>query len=84
MQESEDHSMMHECQFDMCSYMEAQCEEIRKHKWIESEKARRDLSLEAERDWIRMHAANFRKWVIENRLFLRSSNHVSVNNNNQQ
>lgn len=75
--------MTHESPLDMVSYMEAQCEEIRKHKWIESEKACRDLSQEAEKDWVSMHAANFRNWVTENRLFLKSPNNESVNHNHQ-
>ena len=37
-------------------------EEILKHKWIESEKARRDLGAEAALDWIRKYAAQWRKW----------------------
>lgn len=39
-----------------------QLEEIRKHKWIESEKARRDLGTEAVLDWIKKHAAQWRSW----------------------
>ena len=39
-----------------------QCVEIRRHQWIESEKARRDLGTQAKLDWIRKHAAQWRKW----------------------
>jgi hypothetical protein len=39
-----------------------QLEEIRKHKWIESEKAHRDLGSEAVMDWIKNHAARWRQW----------------------
>ena len=39
-----------------------QREEILRHKWIESEKAQRDLGSEAALDWIRNHAAQWRKW----------------------
>lgn len=39
-----------------------QLEEIRKHKWIESEKAHRDLGSEAVLDWIKNHAARWRAW----------------------
>ena len=37
--------------------------EIKKHRWIESEKAKRDLGKDAELDWIRRFAADFRRWV---------------------
>ena len=37
-------------------------EEILRHKWIESEKAQRDLGAEAVLDWIRRYAAQWRKW----------------------
>ena len=37
-------------------------EEILRHKWIESEKAQRDLGAEAALDWIRKYAAQWRKW----------------------
>jgi hypothetical protein len=39
-----------------------QREEILRHKWIESEKAQRDLGAEAALDWIRRYAAQWRKW----------------------
>lgn len=39
-----------------------QREEILRHKWIESEKAQRDLGAEAVLDWIRRYAAEWRKW----------------------
>jgi hypothetical protein len=38
-----------------------QAREILKHKWIESEKAGRDLGHEAVIDWIRRFAADWRK-----------------------
>lgn len=40
-------------------------EEILRHKWIESEKAQRDLGAEAALDWIRKYAAQWRKWYDE-------------------
>lgn len=46
---------------DMKSFMDSQIDEINKHKWIESEKVKHDLGEEAVRDWIKKHAANFRK-----------------------
>ena len=42
-----------------------QREEILKHKWIESEKAHRDLGSEATLDWIRRYAAQWREWYEE-------------------
>lgn len=44
----------------------AEREEIMKHKWIESEKARRDLGKEATIDWIVRYAAQWRAWYQEN------------------
>ena len=42
-------------------------QEVEIHKWIESEKANRDLGEEAIKDWIIKHAAEFRKkWEEEN------------------
>jgi len=37
-------------------------EEILRHKWIESEKAQRDLGAEAVLDWILRYAAQWRRW----------------------
>jgi hypothetical protein len=38
------------------------------HKWIESERANRDLGEEALRDWIKNHAEEFRKkWEEEHK-----------------
>ncbi|MDX9818875.1 MAG: hypothetical protein RBT16_08180 [Desulfococcus multivorans] len=39
-----------------------QVDEILKHKWIESEKAMRDLGNEAVFDWVRKYAAGFRAY----------------------
>jgi len=39
----------------------AQIEEIMKHKWIESEKAGRDIGKKAVGDWIEKHAAAWRR-----------------------
>lgn len=41
-------------------YMEAQVHEIEIHKWIESEKAGKDLGKSAIESWIRYHAKAFR------------------------
>ena len=48
-------------------YMKAQIKEIEIFKWLESEKANRDLGEEAVKEWIKRYAAEFReKWNKEN------------------
>ena len=42
-------------------YLEKQREEILRHKWIESEKAQRDLGSKAVLDWISNYAAQWRE-----------------------
>jgi len=42
--------------------MELQRAEILRHKWIESEKAERDLGRDAALDWIGKYAAQWREW----------------------
>jgi len=42
--------------------LELQRQEILRHKWIESEKAHRDLGSDAVLDWIHNHAAKWREW----------------------
>jgi len=44
---------------DLKEYLEIQSREIERHKWIESEKAGRDLGVEAVIDWIIRYAAVF-------------------------
>jgi hypothetical protein len=39
-----------------------QAEEIRKHRWIESEKHRCDIGKAAALDWIKHHAEDWRRW----------------------
>lgn len=46
----------------LASYLAKQREEMDRHKWIESEKANRDLGREAVLDWIAKHAAEWRDW----------------------
>lgn len=46
---------------EMKQYMEDQIHEIEIHKWIESEKANRDLGDEAVKDWILKHAKQYRE-----------------------
>jgi hypothetical protein len=48
---------------DFKEYVRLQVHEIEKHKWIESEKARRDLTGIAEFDWISKYAQVFREEV---------------------
>lgn len=42
--------------------MDQQRNEIQKHKWIESERAGRDLGQSAVQDWIVRYAAEWRRW----------------------
>ncbi|MFH1117242.1 MAG: hypothetical protein V1792_25265 [Pseudomonadota bacterium] len=44
---------------DLKEYLEIQTREIERHKWIESEKAGRDLGEDAVIDWIRKYADAF-------------------------
>ena len=46
--------------WDQMRYMADQCEEIQRHKWIESEKAGYDLGSASIMGWIAKHAAGFR------------------------
>ena len=41
-------------------------EEILRHKWLESEKQKRDVGSDAVFDWIRRYAASWRKWFEDN------------------
>lgn len=55
--------MTPECKAEFIALMKAEMHEMEVHKWIESEKAGRDLGDEAVKDWIDKHAAAFReKW----------------------
>jgi len=44
---------------ELKQYLELQRREIERHKWIESEKAGRDLGLDAAIDWILKYADIF-------------------------
>jgi hypothetical protein len=46
--------------------LKEQRREMEKHRWIESEKACRDLGSEAYRDWILRYAAAWREWYRSN------------------
>lgn len=49
------------CQGDeFKNFLSAQCIEIQKHKWIESEKVGHDLGYNAVQEWIKKYAKNFR------------------------
>jgi hypothetical protein len=45
------------------NFLEMQEQEILKFRWIESEKAKKDLTGIAEIDWINRYAESFRKYV---------------------
>lgn len=48
---------------DLKKFVSLEVEEIKKHKWILSEKAGKDLTGIAEQDWIQRYAALFRAYV---------------------
>jgi len=48
---------------DFESFIALEIEEIKKHRWIESEKCKKDLTGIAEDDWIIKHAAKFRACI---------------------
>ena len=48
---------------ELNEFIRLQIEEIKKHRWIESEHAGHDLSSEAELDWIHKYAALFREHI---------------------
>jgi hypothetical protein len=48
---------------DFRQFMEMQVQQIMKHKYIQSEKAGRDLGREAELEWVKLHSAKFRKCI---------------------
>lgn len=54
------HKKMDEKEFE--EFSEAQRREIQKHRWIESEKAGKDVGQKATVDWINQHAEEFRDW----------------------
>ena len=48
-------------------FMRDQCQEIQKHKWIESEKKGYDLGVMAELEWVRQFARDYRDWWFASR-----------------
>jgi hypothetical protein len=63
--------------FDFKSFMEFQCQEIRKHRYLESEKAGRDLGTEAELDWIHKYSKKVREWAEATQSFISQPNNQS-------
>jgi hypothetical protein len=52
-------------EMDSKPYLELQNREIQRHKWIESEKAGRDLGMEAAIQWILRHADQFSDYLVQ-------------------
>lgn len=50
--------------FDFKRFMARQCEEICKHRWLESEKVGYDLGKMIEIAWVNKYAAKFRAWAM--------------------
>jgi hypothetical protein len=48
---------------DFEEFMRLQREELEKDRWIESEKARKDLGSSTYMDWIKKHAKAFREYI---------------------
>ncbi len=46
-------------------FITLQVQEIDRYKWIESQKAGRDLGEDAVFDWVRKYAEDFRRHVVE-------------------
>ena len=42
--------------------LDLECDEIRRHVWIESEKAQHDVRREAALDWVLRYAKQWREW----------------------
>ena len=54
-------------EMDLNEYLELQNSEIERHKWIESEKAGKDLGMEAVIDWILKYADRFSAYYVARR-----------------
>jgi hypothetical protein len=67
-------SQNEQCTVDLTSkpqlreFLENERNEIERHKWIESEKAGRDLGYDAIMDWIRKYAKLYREEYINRKL----------------
>jgi hypothetical protein len=63
-----------QCTIDLTSkpqlrqFLEEERDEIERHKWIESEKAGRDLGYDAIMDWIRKYAKLYREEYISRKI----------------
>ena len=66
-------SQNEQCTVDLTSkpqlreFLEDERNEIERHKWIESEKAGRDLGYDAIMDWIRKYAKLYREEYIKSK-----------------
>lgn len=63
--------------FDLKKFLEFQIEEIKKHKYITSQKAGYDRGREAECEWIRLYAAKVRAWAMKSGFFDKKETKVS-------
>ena len=43
-------------------FLTAEIEEIKRFRWIESEKAEHDVGKDAELEWVSLFAVSFREW----------------------
>ena len=65
--------IVYRCEADALHvYMTLQVEEMERHKWIESEKARRDLRDPSLADWVARHSAAFSMQWKKTHVFVRS------------
>ena len=55
---------------DMLAFMKFQVEEASIHRWIESEKAGRDLGSDAAKEWVEKYAKDVRNWAKSSGKFL--------------
>ncbi len=53
-------------EMDLNEYLELQTNEIERHKWIESERAGKDLGMEAAIDWILRYADRLSAHLLNN------------------
>ena len=60
------------------AYLTLQWEEMERHKWIESEKARRDLEGESLADWVNHHSIAISRYWHHTHLYIPSGNNKPV------
>lgn len=56
--------------YEIKDFREKMADEINKHRWLESEKAGRDLGRKAEYEWLMKYEVGFRRYWLENRFSL--------------